>query len=113
MPVSHCMGLHQEWADSADATTVAPALVGREKARGCPLRKASARRRSGAGTFTEKEPQLTLRQHRSQRGRGSSTSGEPCREATISPGARALSLALEISELIVLLAVIAMRRTTR
>ena len=69
MPVSHCMGLHQEWADSADATTVAPALVGREKARGCPLRKASARRRSGAGTFTEKEPQLTLRQHRSQRGR--------------------------------------------
>ena len=44
---------------------------------------------------------------------GSSTSGEPCREATISPGALALSLALEISELIVLLAVIAMRRTTR
>ena len=44
---------------------------------------------------------------------GSSTSGEPCREATISPGALALSLALEISELTVLLAVIAMRRTTR
>ena len=44
---------------------------------------------------------------------GSSTSGEPCREATVSPGALALSLALAISELIVLLAVVAMRRTTR
>ena len=49
MPVSHCVGLHQEWAASADATTVAPTLVGREEARGSSLRKVSARRRSGAG----------------------------------------------------------------
>ena len=69
MPVSHCVGLHQEWAASADATTVAPTLVGREEARGSSLRKVSARRRSGAGTLTEKEPQLTLRQYRTQRGR--------------------------------------------
>ena len=61
MPVCHCMGLHQEWADSANATTVAPALVGREKARHCPLHKASVRRRRSAGAFTEKEPLLPLR----------------------------------------------------
>ena len=44
---------------------------------------------------------------------GSSTSGELCREATASPGALALSLAFEISDMIVLLAVIGMRRTMR
>ena len=69
MPVCHCVGLHQEWAASADATTVTPTLVGREEARGSPLRKASASRRSSAGTLTEQEPQLTMRQHRTQRGR--------------------------------------------
>ena len=115
MPVCHCMGLHQEWADSADATTVAPTLVGREKARHCPLRKVSTGRRSCAGTFTEKEPQLSLRQHRSQRGRMWKLHIRRAggREATTSPGALALSLALEISDMIVLLAVIAMRRTMR
>ena len=69
MPVCHCVGLHQEWAASADATTVTPTLVGREEARGSPLRRASASRRSSAGTLAEQEPQFTLRQHRTQRGR--------------------------------------------
>ena len=98
MPVCHCMGLHQEWADSADATTVAPTLVGREKARHCPLRKVStggavvlepSRRRSRCSPCGSTAPNVAAC--------GSSTSGELCREATTSPGALALSLALEIT----------------
>ena len=103
MPVCHCVGLHQKWAASADATTVTPTLVGREKARGSPSHWASASRRSTAGPLTEQEPQFTLRQFApSVAACGSSPVGEPCREATVRPGALALSLALAISELIVL-----------